>query len=125
MASRTVNAGACTSRIAVSYRAKYIEDERVELTLDSVDANQVLQLRVYDPAERVIVERVMRHLPMTLNFKAPVEGRYEMEVSTVGNKPRAGRSFSWDWDASAGGDGESKDVALPSGVMAIAFLDVS
>jgi hypothetical protein len=123
MALRSVKTGNATSRIALSYRAKYLDDERMELTLDAASDPGVLQLRVTDPAGAIVCERVIREWPYTIAFRAVASGRYEMELSNIGGQ--AGKRFTWsDWDNDFGGGG-SAAAKLPAGVQAYAFLDVS
>lgn len=123
MGQRSVHAGACTSRVAVSYRARCLDEEQVELTVDSMDDVQVMQLRVYDPNGKVVVERVVRSFPMTVKFPAATAGRYELEMASIQQKRI--KAFTWsDWEAAAP-VGTELGPKLPQGVLAYAFLTVS
>jgi hypothetical protein len=116
---RTVKTGTCTSRLAIDYRAKFLDDERIELEVDSSGDAGVLQLRVYDPKDTVVCERMVRTMPVKVVFKALAEGRYQMELSNIDKGAK--RTFTWsDWD----NDFDADPNKLPDGVMAYAFLDV-
>ena len=122
--SRKVTTGACTSRVAVSYRAEFVSDERIKLSLDSNAEPGVCRLRIYDPKGTVVAERVVRSVPTTLEFTAKAAGRYEMELATVDVGAPAKR-FTWsDWDRDFTGSGD-KVQHLPDGIIAIAFLTVT
>lgn len=124
--SRKVKAGTCTSRVAVSYRAEFISEDRIRLNLDTTADTGLCQLRIYDPAGKVVAERVVRSVPASLEFTAKAAGRYEMELSTVGTGTnQVNRAFTWsDWDSDFSG-GADKARVLPDGIIAIAFLTVT
>jgi hypothetical protein len=111
--------------MAFTYRAKYLDEERMELVLDGVvDDPGVLRLRVHDPEGTVICERIVKQWPYTVTFKAVPSGRYDLELAEIGGDPPA-RRFTWkDWENDFGGGG-SKEIKLPAGIQAVAFLDVS
>ncbi len=116
---RTVKTGTCTSRLAIDYRAKFLDEERIELEVDSSGDAGVLQLRVHDPKGAVVCERMVRSMPVKVVFKAAVAGRYQMELTNVDKNAK--RVFTWsDWD----NDFSDDPNKLPDGVMAYAFLDV-
>jgi hypothetical protein len=57
-----------------------------------------------------------------VTFKAVPSGRYDLELADIGGAAPKTR-FTWsDWDNDFGG---TKDVQLPPGIQAVAFLDVS
>ena len=117
MSTRTVKTGVATSRIALDYRAKFIDEERIELEIDAKGEVGGLYLRVYDPKGTVVCERLVRTMPSTVTFKAVAVGRYEMELA---NRDNVKRVFTWsDWDNDYEGGAE-----LPEGILAFAFLDV-
>jgi hypothetical protein len=119
MPARKVKTGTATSRLAVDYRAKFIDEERIELEVDAAADPGVLKIRVYDPKGTVVCERVIRAMPIKVEFRAVLSGRYEMELSNVDANVK--RVFTWsDWDNDYQGGQQ-----LPDGVMAFAFLDVS
>jgi hypothetical protein len=124
--SRKVSAGTCTSRVAVRYRAEFVNDERIKLNLDTADDTGLCRLRIYDPAGKVIAERVVRSIPASLEFTAKAAGRYEMELATVSTGTnQENRRFTWsDWEKDFSGSTD-KARDLPDGVIAIAFLDVT
>ena len=125
--SRTVNAGACTSRMAIAYRARFIDDTRIELSLDSLEYDQALELNIHDPNGTTVCTRVVRNVPFTLTFKAPIAGRYEMELSTIGHVKSRPQNFTWsDWDRDfTSGGSDVGSAGLPDGTLAYAFLDVA
>lgn len=123
--SRKVTTGTCTSRVAVSYRAEFVAEERIKLTLDSNSDTGISRLRIYDPTNKVVAERVVRSVPTSIEFTAKATGRYEMELATVGDGTQAKRVFTWsDWDRDFAGSLD-KAGKLPDGIIAIAFLTVS
>jgi len=122
--SRKVTTGTCTSRVAVNYRAEFVNDERIKLTLDSNSETGICRLRIYDPSNKVVDERVIRTVPTSIEFTAKAAGRYEMELATV-DAQQAKRVFTWsDWDRDFTGSAD-KAGQLPEGIIAIAFLNVT
>lgn len=122
---RKVTTGTCTSRVAVKYRAEFINEERIRLSLDSNSDTGVCRLRIYNPAGTVVVERVIRQVPTSVEFAAKAAGRYEMELATVDAGERSKRVFTWsDWDTDFAGSSD-KVQQLPDGIIAIAFLNVT
>ncbi|MBK9259069.1 MAG: hypothetical protein IPM54_04465 [Polyangiaceae bacterium] len=124
--TRKVKAGTCTSRVAVSYRAEFVSEERIRLNLDTTADTALCQLRIYDRTGKVIAERVIRSIPASLEFTAKATGRYEMELSTVGTGTnQVNRAFTWsDWDRDFSGGADNARM-LPDGIIAIAFLTVT
>jgi hypothetical protein len=124
--SRTVKTGTCTSRVAINYRAVFVAEERIQLTLDAGSEPGLCQLRIYSPDGKVVSERVVRSIPATIEFNAKAAGRYEMELSTVSTTTsRVRQNFTWsDWDRDFVGS-DDKVRKLPDGVIAVAFLDVT
>jgi hypothetical protein len=122
--SRKVTTGTCTSRVAVTYRAEFVGEERIKLTLDSHSDTGICRLRIYDPTNKVVAERVVRQVPTSIEFTAKATGRYEMELANVdGNQAK--RVFTWsDWDRDFTGSSD-KAGQLPEGIIAIAFLTVT
>jgi hypothetical protein len=124
MTTRTARVAAATSRVAVTYRAQFLDAERLELTLDcSGDLPDMLNLKVSDPKNTVVCERIIRDWPYKVAFKAAAVGKYRVELFIVGgDKPKV--RFTWaDWENDFAGGG-SPD-SLPNGVQSIAFIDVT
>ena len=124
--SRTVKTGTCTSRVAINYRASFIAEDRIQVTIDAGSEPGLCKLCIYSPDGTVISERVVRSIPATIEFSAKAAGRYEMELSTVSTTTgRVRQNFTWsDWDRDFTGS-DDKVRLLPDGIIAIAFLTVT
>ena len=77
--------------------ARGIDGDHVKLNIEGDDEGSYLCLRVYDPKDAVICERLVRSLPATLAFRARGSGRYHVNVSSL-HATRARPSRTWnDW----------------------------
>ena len=66
--SRTVKTGTCTSRVIINYKAAFVAEDRIQVTLDTGTDTGLCRLRIYSPDGTVISERVVRSIPATIEL---------------------------------------------------------